>query len=490
MPFSDRPIGRKLRNVTLLVIGTVLLINRAVYFVYEYVNFRDTEMHNVATVGRIIASNSTAALAFDSKVDALENLSSLRSHPHILAAALYDHENNLFVTYPEGLTPTDFPAAPEPTGYKMSDKFITGFEAVTQNGITLGTLYLKSDATVIYERLWQYGLTTVMVIAVSFMVAVLLARRLHQQITNPILSLAQTARAISIRKDYSVRAKKFSGDETGELTDAFNQMLDRIEEQNKQIRSFNQELEQKVHERTKELEEANKELESFSYSVSHDLRAPLRSIHGYMKIFSESYMDQLDKEGRRLVENVLKNSKMMGQLIDDLLSFSRLSRKDLAKTNIPMESIVKTTWEEQMSQEPGRRVELRLNPLPGAFVDISAMRQVWTNLISNALKYSRGKETAIIEIGSTENEEEVVYYIKDNGAGFNMEYYDKLFGVFQRLHSPMEFEGTGVGLAIVHRIIAKHGGRVWGEGKLNEGATFYFSLRKDGDTSSVSAGSN
>jgi signal transduction histidine kinase len=223
----------------------------------------------------------------------------------------------------------------------------------------------------------------------------------------------------------------------------------------------------------------NKDLEAFSYSVSHDLRAPLRSINGYMTIFSEDYVDKLDDEARRLMNIILSNAKKMGHLIDDLLEFSKLGRRELTRVNVSMKDMVENLWDELKRTEGQREFEFRLDDLPAVEADGISIRQVWTNLISNAIKYTRGNQKASIEIGAREIENEIIYFVKDNGAGFDMRYYDKLFGVFQRLHKPSEFEGTGVGLAIVQRIITKHGGRVWAEAKVNEGATFYFSLSRD-----------
>ncbi|MDF2437784.1 MAG: Phytochrome-like protein cph1 [Bacteroidota bacterium] len=224
--------------------------------------------------------------------------------------------------------------------------------------------------------------------------------------------------------------------------------------------------------------EINKELESFSYSVSHDLRAPLRAINGYTKKLKENFETQLDPEAHRLMNNIVANAKKMGQLIDDLLTFSRIGRRDLVKVNIPMLSIVKEICTELENEQSGRKIAFHLDTLLPALADNMAIKQVWLNLVSNAVKYTRLKEKAIIEISSEENGDQIIYCIKDNGAGFDMRYADKLFGVFQRLHSDDEFEGNGVGLALVHSIISKHGGRVWAEAKVNEGATFFFTLNK------------
>jgi len=226
------------------------------------------------------------------------------------------------------------------------------------------------------------------------------------------------------------------------------------------------------------IQEVNKELESFSYSVSHDLRAPLRAINGYTKMLKTNFETQLDPEANRLMNNIVHNAKKMGQLIDDLLTFSRIGRRELVKMNIQMQYIVNDTCTELRNEQPDRKIEFHINELLPGMADNTAIRQVWLNLISNAVKYTKRKDTAIIEIGSEINGDEITYFIKDNGAGFDMRYADKLFGVFQRLHSEDEFEGTGVGLALVQRIISKHGGRVWAEAKVNEGATFYFTLNK------------
>lgn len=225
-----------------------------------------------------------------------------------------------------------------------------------------------------------------------------------------------------------------------------------------------------------QLSAANKELEAFSYSVSHDLRAPLRSIHSYINILYEEYAEKFDGEATRLINIVKNNSKKMGQLIDDLLAFSRLGRRELTKTTVNMTSMVTTIWEELMRLNEGTNLKLTLSDLPEAKADNLTINQVWTNLISNAIKYSRYKEQPMVEIGHFNKEGDSIYYVRDNGAGFDMKYYDKLFGVFQRLHSSREFEGTGVGLAIVHRIVTKHGGRIWAESKIQEGTTFYFSI--------------
>lgn len=241
------------------------------------------------------------------------------------------------------------------------------------------------------------------------------------------------------------------------------------------IRKLNIDLTKKAA----QLHAANKELEAFSYSISHDLRAPLRAINGYTRILVEDYSSVLDEEGRRICKVITTETLRMGKLIDDLLSFSRLSRKEIQTTTIDMKALAYSVFAELTSEEQRQRIDLKIGRLPQAKADPALIHQVWMNLISNAIKFSSRRERAVIELGTKRSDDENIYCVRDNGAGFNIQYVDKLFGVFQRLHSEDEFEGTGVGLAIVQRIVQRHGGRVWAEGEEDKGATFYFALPRE-----------
>ena len=247
-----------------------------------------------------------------------------------------------------------------------------------------------------------------------------------------------------------------------------------------EIRNLNVTLEQRVRDRTVELEEAVREMESFSYSISHDLRAPLRAIAGYAKIVEEDYAAAIDAEGKRLLDRIAGGAIRMGELIDDLLDFSRIGRADLKKSLVDMNSLARDALGE-ISEVAAGRHHLDIGELPPAVADRGLLRQVWTNLLANAVKYSRQRDPARIEVGGAEEGDALHYWVRDNGAGFDMAYVDKLFKVFQRLHRDPAFEGTGVGLAIVARIVHKHGGRVWAEGAPGAGATFHFNLPSRSD---------
>lgn len=243
-----------------------------------------------------------------------------------------------------------------------------------------------------------------------------------------------------------------------------------------EIRQLNAELEQRVMKRTAELEAANKELEAFSYSVSHDLRAPLRAVDGFSQAVVEDYGPQLPEEGRRYLQTIRESARRMGDLIDDLLTFSRLSRQPLNTRLVDTGKLVGNVLEEMSGQRAGRVVDFRIEDLPVCHADSALLKQVWINVLSNALKFTRKREGVVVEIGSVREQGETVFFVRDNGTGFDMQYAGKLFGVFQRLHRADEFEGTGVGLAIVQRIIHRHGGRVWADAVLDRGAAFYFTL--------------
>jgi signal transduction histidine kinase len=344
-------------------------------------------------------------------------------------------------------------------------------------------MVVKMDVKEALEPVAELRNRIIILLIASFFIGVIIILLITRTITRPIILLTNVAKRIN-EGDLSVRAKITSRDEIGKLEQYFNKMTE-------DLITANISLEQRVKDRTAQLETANKDLEGFSYSVSHDLRTPLRAIDGFSSILLNEYSDKVDDEGKRLLKIVRESTDRMGRLIDDILAFSRVGRKEMERVDIDMERLVKGVIEELKMTIAERNVRFELKPLPSVRGDMAMIRQVFVNLISNAIKFTRGRDEAVIEVGTREEEPEYrgkeegekrrtgerenIYYIKDNGVGFDMQYVNKLFGVFNRLHGA-EYEGTGIGLAIVKRIIAKHGGRVWAEGKVGEGAVFYFTI--------------
>ena len=489
-PLRDWPIKRKLTAMLLLISGLVLLLTSAAFVTYEVVTFRQTMRAQLATRSRILAANSTAALAFANEADATEILAALKYDPHMVAAALYDQNGRVLATYAAAAADL-IPAAPQADGYRFEGSRLVGFTPVAQGGNRrLGTLYIASDTKAVSDALRLSGVIALVVLAIALLAAYALATALQGRISGPILALAETATVVSTRQDYSVRAPKLGEDELGALTDAFNQMLGRIEDQSRELRRYATDLEQRVEERTHELQErnetlrrnaaelvaANQELDAFAYSVSHDLRAPLRSIDGFSQVLLEDYAAQLDEAGRDSLRRVRAASQRMAALIDDLLKLARVTRVEMRTEMVDLSNMAQDIAAELQRTDSAREVEFAIAPGLKARADPPLLRVVLENLLRNSWKYTAKQPRPRVEFGSTEANGGRAFMVRDNGAGFDMKYMDKLFGVFQRLHSASEFEGTGVGLATVRRIITRHGGRIRAEGAVDQGATFYFTL--------------
>jgi signal transduction histidine kinase len=467
--------------------GIVLLLAGGAFITYQVISFRDLTVRSLRTRAEFLAANLTAALAFENQDDAMELLSAFRDDPHMVAACVYDRTGGLFASYPDGAPAEPCPATWHGSGARFEGQHVVFLQPVMEGDRQLGTVSLRSDLGESMAQLRMFGLVAAVVIAISLGIAFALAFLLQKRIAQPILSLAETAKRVTERRDYALRAPAHHEGELGLLTTSFNGMLGEIQQRDREIRQLNEELEQRVLERTSQLEAANRELEGFSYSVSHDLRAPLRAIDGFSQILLDEQMDALDAEGRRLLSIIRENTVRMGQLIDDLLTFSRMGRTALERAPLDMTHLARSVAEELIVAAGRDDLDVTVGKLPAADGDLPTLRQVWTNLISNAIKYSGKREHAAIAISGRTEGPEHVFTIEDNGVGFDMQYSDKLFGVFQRLHSPSEFEGTGVGLALVQRIVHRHGGRVWAEGRPGEGATFHFALPSSTKPSPVAA---
>ncbi len=472
MAFRNLPIRQKLVTMTLATSGVVLLLTCVAFLGYEFYTFRGSAVRQLSTLGEVIAANSTGAMAFDNQKDATEILAALSAERQITAACLYDRDGRVFARYPANAKPAVFPK-PMEDGSHFVDGHLVIFTPVVQvkGSERFGTLYLESSLDAMYERLRLYGVISLLVILVASGVAYWLSQILQRQISRPVLALADTAAAVSLRRDYSVRAEKLSDDELGLLTDAFNHMLAQIQEQNA-------ELERRVLERTHELESANDELEAFCFSAAHDLRTPLRAITGFTDLLLQHHAGAMPADVRRYVSLIHDGANQMAQLINDLLAFSRLGRQMLTRAGVKWEQLWRDVYRDLEGDRRGRRVEFKLTALPDVYGDAALLRVAVVNLLSNALKYTRPREVAEIEVGMTNEPREgsPVFFIRDNGVGFDMRHAGKLFGVFQRLHHAHEFEGTGVGLATVRRVIERHGGRIWAHAEPRKGATFFFTV--------------
>lgn len=502
---ASRPasIRRRLVLVMLATTLTALLVACAAMIYYDLRVYQRALLQDVETLADVIGQANVAALAFDDRTAARRNLALLKAKPNIISGALYQTNGALFATYNRSGSVEAFPKLPDLEGARISGREVVVFRRITDDREILGTVHLKGEYA-LWEHLRSYLTITGIVVVASLLVALGMSAWLQRAITAPILSMRDLARDVVEKRDFSLRAQKTSDDEIGYLADAFNGMLIEIgqrasalersnESLERQVREreaaesnlrraeedlkhLNAELEERVAERTQQLAAANKELESFSYSVSHDLRAPVRAIAGFSKLLTDQHEGELNDEAKRKLGIVRSEAARMGALIDDLLAFSRLGRQSLQFARVDMAELVRMNFDTLAAASEGPKPTLRLGSLPRGNGDRSLLAQVWINLLANAIKFSSKKSNPTVEVSAISDEKEHIYYVRDNGAGFDPRYASKLFGVFQRLHASDEFTGTGVGLALVQRIIARHGGRVWAEGAPGEGATFYFTL--------------
>jgi signal transduction histidine kinase len=495
-----RSIRHKVALVAVATALAALIVAGAALVTYDLRAYREASINDLDTQADILGRASAAALAFDDAKAARENLALLKAKPVIASAAIYNARGKLFASYAraEDSQPA-WPGLPEADGVRVEGNNLVLFQRVVENNEILGTVYLKSDYKPMGRLLDYLGIFGA-VAASSLIVAFLISARLQRSLTEPILATAAVARQVMERRDFSLRATKMSKDEIGELVDAFNDMLGEIGRRaealeasnqslaremaerhhaDEELRRLNTELESRVGERTAQLEAANKELESFSYSVSHDLRAPVRAVLGFSRLMTEDHAAQLDAEARRKLGVIQEEAHRMGLLIDDLLAFSRLGRKAIQMSEIDMTGLARATFQNLEGYGAAPKAELHLGALPRAAGDRVLLGQVWINLLANAVKFSSKREQPVIEVSAISDDREHVYFVRDNGAGFDPRYRSKLFGVFERLHNSTDFPGTGVGLALVERIVTRHGGRVWADGKPDEGATFYFTLPKE-----------
>jgi signal transduction histidine kinase len=474
-------ISRKLIWMNMLVSGAVLLLACIAFMAYDVITFRESIERNLTIQAGIIGSNSISALVFDDPSSAEKTLAALKDAPSIVSAGVYAANGSLFAGYRR--QPASPMAAMPALGVDQTqlsvfhDRQIGLVRRITFEGKPIGIVHLESDVVEMTSRMWRYGFIVGTVLLLSMCAALVISGVSQRAISGPIEQLADTARRVSVEKDYALRATSTrTDDELGILITAFNEMLAQIQQHDQSLQEARDQLETRVQERTTSLNMANKELEAFSYSVSHDLRAPLRHIVGFAGMLDQRAGEQLDEQSQRYLKTIGQAATRMGRLIDDLLAFSKTGRAELIKRRVSLTALVQEAQAEVVPGAADRNVVWTVGALPDVSGDHALLKLAMVNLLSNALKYTGTRASAHIEVGiQPPVNGEVVVFVRDNGVGFDMTYVDKLFGVFQRLHGD-EFSGTGIGLANVQRIVRRHGGRTWAEGAIDEGATFYFSL--------------
>jgi PAS domain S-box-containing protein len=617
---KEQSIQGKLMRLVLAISGIVLFLTGAGFFAFETITFRQANKEKLLTIGKVIAANSTAVLAFGDPDDATELLQALKAEKHIVAACLYDNRGNIIAKYPLTIPGYKLPLHPgvEQLAYKMSH--LEGFIPVIQREAQVGTLYLQSDMKDLDQRFVQYAMITLLVIAISIVVAHLLTQSLQTKISAPILALAKSAGNVSQQRDYTVRAQKFDDDELGVLTDAFNQMLTQIEKQNAEIISLNHELELKVVERTNELEKANVELklksdfeetiinssidmiavfdkeyryvilnkygqeafgveakdvigkkllevfpqvkssvmyqtlqkafqkgeiihtpnykshisdrvmenyfiplfdkekkvyqvlvvghditeinkaheklkqvnkeleksnldlEQFAFVASHDLQEPLRKIRTFSQLLEQKLDDKV--AAQKYLEKIISSAGRMTDLIKAVLNYSRLTNAKEQFQKVDLDEVIeniKSDYELTIAEKEAKIIH---DKLPLIWGNSFQLNQLFLNLVSNSLKFSKQQPTIIISCRIIDNSETVDQQeitgedkfveltFSDNGIGFDDTYADKVFTVFQRLHSKLEYPGTGIGLALCKKIVDNHNGNISVISSPGKGTTF------------------
>jgi signal transduction histidine kinase len=445
-----------------------------------------------------LARQSTLALIYASADNAVEAANATLNFPGVVGVEIRDDKQHILLKRGE-INSAEFPHPVDHASgtYKTSEMQAAAvLDAESQNAWRFSapvysqpssspfrevvTPELLGHVTVVLSKAALTQVTTSIFIAnliTSFSFALLflfLIRFLSNRITRPLNQLsACMGRAEA--GELQVRAVLAGPQDIADMAHAFNSMMSVLEEHATEIRQLNIELEQRVAQRTAQLEASIKELEEFSYSMSHDMRTPLRALDGFSKILLEEHAASLDDEGKRLAMVLRDNAKRMGRLIDDILHYLSMGRKKMEFSSIDIAKLASEIIVGLQAAAPARRLKLEIGTLPPAWGDRDMIREVLQNLLSNAIKFSPDSE-ALIEISGTAEKDEHVYSVTDHGIGFDMRYANKLFRVFERVHSTGQYEGSGIGLALVERIVTRHGGRVWAEGKVNEGATIYFAL--------------
>lgn len=467
-------ISKRLTMMNMLVSGVALLLACAGFFTYDQITFRQSLIHTLSAQAQIVGSNSVSAILFNDPQAAASTVSALQSSPNISAAGIFTRDRHPLAKYSRERG-QDIISVPDLEEGQMQGYWFTGDHVVLvrrimSEGKPVGFVYLSASLAEIDKRLRRYALIAFGVLLVSLVAANLVSSAFRRSVAEPIIQLAEAAQRISREKNYTTRVNPpVEQNELAVLVNSFNDMLG-------ELHKTHDELEQRVSERTRELVSANRELEAFSYSVSHDLRGPLDAINGFSYLLLERFGSGLGTEQRQLVENIRESSRRMTGLIDDLLNLSRVTSSVMSSEAVDLSVLSRSVIEELRSGSPQRRVEFVAAEKAEVMGDARLLRILMDNLLRNAWKYTSRHERARIEFGVEPQDGRAVYFVRDDGSGFDPRAATRLFQPFQRLHSSSEFPGNGVGLATVHRIVRRHGGEVWAQAEIEKGATFFFTL--------------
>ena len=478
--WNTRSIAGKLMWMNVVVSGTALVLAYFAFLAYDLYTLRKNLIGSLSADAAIVGANSITALLFDDQQAADNTLLALRQTPQVVWAVIQRPDGRWFAQYmrdPNAKPDLRFSLAANETSHSwMSPTSVLFGSRIVFAGKPIGAVYLLAETSALRNDTLQFGLLAAPILILCFIIALAVTSATRNMLTAPLTGLAETAQIVTRKRDYSVRAAMpQTTDELSFLVASFNQMLDQIQARDRALEESHSILEQRVQERTAALSAANKELEAFSYSVAHDLRGPLQHMSN-IGFLLQTIKRDASLEEQVLIEKLMGSTRRMSALIDDLLNLSRATSTPLHRTAIDLSQMAGSILEALCAEHPDRHVHIFVAGGVHAMADEGLTQLVLQNLLNNAWKYTAGKPNAEIEFGLHEQNGKSVFFVRDNGAGFDPQYYDRLFRPFQRLHSQSEFPGTGVGLATALRIIDRHGGRIWAEGKVDQGATFFFTL--------------
>jgi signal transduction histidine kinase len=478
--WNARTIAGKLTRMSITVSAIALLLAYIAFMGFDLYTLRKDLVGSMSTEAAIVGANSVTALVFDDRQAAESTLSALRQSPHVLWAVVVRQDGTRFAEYTSnpGIQPDVNRALMpgETRKFWMRGSNILLGSRIVFEGQQLGTVYVMAETSALQQSALEFGLLSAGILVVCFVLALLVTSATRKMLTAPLTGLAETAQIVSRERDYSVRAAMpDSTDELAFLVQSFNEMLEQIQTRDRALEESRSELEVRVQERTAELTAANKELEAFSYSVAHDLRGPLQNISN-IGFLLQTMVDSSRPKEQDLIAKLFEGSTRMSALIDDLLNLSRATSTPMRRTALDLSHMVEGILSNLRTEQPERKVRVTVARGAGAFADEGLMQVVLENLLRNAWKYTSKVADAEIVFGYEDRTEGTVFFVCDNGAGFDPRYADRLFRPFQRLHSQSEFPGTGIGLTTTSRIIGRHGGRIWAESQVDKGATFFFTL--------------